>query len=312
MSNNVLFDVPGPKARRTSRIASIVSTLVIAGALVWLYLTLAAPRVTANGTETPGMFDPIRWDILSDGRMWNALIVRGLLEGTLRMAAVAAILAIVVGVLFSFARTARSKWIRLPAAVLLDFFRGMPVLLLMLFTLLVFGTGAYWAGVSALAVYNGAIIGEALRSGIQSLPKGQRESGLAIGLTPVQTRLIIEFPQAFRQMLPIIIAQLVVLLKDTSLAYIIAYPELLQIGVRQLPTTYGNRYFFTLFFLVLAIYLTVNLLLSWLARVIARRTSAGTTIKRAGRKDKKVVDDTSISLLGSDYGANTGAGGGSV
>jgi glutamate transport system permease protein len=163
MSNNVLFDVPGPKARRTSRIASIVSTLVIAGALVWLYLTLAAPRVTANGTETPGMFDPIRWDILSDGRMWNALIVRGLLEGTLRMAAVAAILAIVVGVLFSFARTARSKWIRLPAAVLLDFFRGMPVLLLMLFTLLVFGTGAYWAGVSALAVYNGAIIGEALR-----------------------------------------------------------------------------------------------------------------------------------------------------
>jgi glutamate transport system permease protein len=312
MSNNVLFDVPGPKARRTSRIASIVSTLVIAGALVWLYLTLAAPRVTANGTETPGMFDPIRWDILSDGRMWNALIVRGLLEGTLRMAAVAAILAIVVGVLFSFARTARSKWIRLPAAVLLDFFRGMPVLLLMLFTLLVFGTGAYWAGVSALAVYNGAIIGEALRSGIQSLPKGQRESGLAIGLTPVQTRLIIEFPQAFRQMLPIIIAQLVVLLKDTSLAYIIAYPELLQIGLRQLPTTYGNRYFFTLFFLVLAIYLTVNLLLSWLARVVARRTSAGTTITRAGRKDKKVVDDTSISLLGSDYGANTGAGGGSV
>jgi glutamate transport system permease protein len=113
-------------------------------------------------------------------------------------------------------------------------------------------------------------------------------------------------------MLPIIIAQLVVLLKDTSLAYIIAYPELLQIGLRQLPTTYGNRYFFTLFFLVLAIYLTVNLLLSWLARVVARRTSAGTTIKRAGRKDKKVVDDTSISLLGSDYGANTGAGGGSV
>jgi glutamate transport system permease protein len=309
MSNNVLFDVPGPKARRTSRIASIVSTVVIAGALVWLYLTLAAPRVSANGTESPGMFDPIRWDILSDARMWNALIVRGLLEGTLRMAVVAAVLAIIVGILFSFGRTARSTWIRVPTAILLDFFRGMPVLLLMFFTLLVFGTGNYWAGVLALGVYNGAIIGEALRAGIQSLPKGQRESGLAIGLTPVQTRLIIEFPQAFRQMLPIIIAQLVVLLKDTSLAYIIAYPELLQIGLRQLPTTYGNRYFFTLFFLVLAIYLTVNLLLSWLARVVARRTTAGRTIKRKGRKDKKVVDDTKISLSGSDYGANTGGGG---
>jgi glutamate transport system permease protein len=306
MSNNVLFDVPGPKARRTSRIASIVSTVVIAGALVWLYLTLAAPRVSANGTESPGMFDPIRWDILSDARMWNALIVRGLLEGTLRMAVVAAVLAIVVGILFSFGRTARSTWIRVPAAILLDFFRGMPVLLLMFFTLLVFGTGNYWAGVLALGVYNGAIIGEALRAGIQSLPKGQRESGLAIGLTPVQTRLIIEFPQAFRQMLPIIIAQLVVLLKDTSLAYIIAFPELLQIGLRQLPTTYGNRYFFTLFFLVLAIYLTVNLLLSWLARVVARRTTAGRTIKRKGRKNKKVVDDTKISLLGSDYGGTAG------
>jgi len=285
MSASVLFDVPGPKARLRSRIISIVAGVIIAAGLVALVLTLAAPRITAAGAETPGMFDPIRWDVITDGRMWNALLNRGLIQGTLKMAAVAAVFAVIIGILFSFGRTARSRWIRVPVAVILEFFRGTPVLLLMLFTLLVFSTGAYVAGVAGLAIYNGAIIGEALRSGIQSLPKGQRESGLAIGLTPLQTRFSIEFPQAFRQMLPIIIAQLVVLLKDTSLAYIIAYDELLQIGLRQLPTTYGNRYFFTFFFLVLAIYLTVNLLLSWLARVIARRTAGGARTKSRKRVD---------------------------
>jgi glutamate transport system permease protein len=298
MSTNVLFDVPGPKARRRSLIVSIVATVVLAVGLVLLYLTLAAPRVSANGIESPGMFDPTRWDIITDGRMWNAILVRGLLGGTLRMAAVAAVLAVLFGVLFSFARTARTKWIRIPAAVLLDFFRGMPVLLLMLFILLVFATGSFWAGVAGLAIYNGAIIGEALRSGIQSLPKGQRESGLAIGLTPVQTRLRIEFPQAFRQMLPIIIAQLVVLLKDTSLAYIIAYPELLNIGLRQLPTTYGNRYFFTFFFIVLVVYLTVNLLLSWLARIVAHRTSSGAKSSKAkGTPATRGVDTAAMNAI---------------
>ena len=294
MSASVLFDVPGPRARRRSLIISILSAVIIAVGLVVLVMTLAAPRITAAGAETPGMFDPIRWDIIADGRVWNALIVRGLLLGTLKMAAVAAVFALIIGILFSFGRTARSRWIRVPVAVILEFFRGTPVLLLMLFTLLVFSTGAYWAGVAGLAVYNGAIIGEALRSGIASLPKGQRESGLAIGLTPVQTRFLVEFPQAFRQMLPIIIAQLVVLLKDTSLAYIISYPELLQIGLRQLPTTVGNRYFFTMFFIVLVVYLTVNLLLSWVARIIARRTAGGSRKRPTGRSKKDI--ETAVIL----------------
>jgi glutamate transport system permease protein len=286
MSNSVLYDVPGPKARRISRIVSVVTTVAIGVGLIFLFLALEAPRVSANGTETPGMFDPIRWDIVTDGRMWNAIIVRGLLLGTLRMAAVAAVLAIIIGILFSFARTARSRWINVPAAVLLEFFRGMPVLLLMLFTLLVFGTGAYWAGVAGLAVYNGAIIGEALRSGIRSLPKGQRESGLAIGLTPVQTRFIIEFPQAFRQMLPIIIAQLVVLLKDTSLGYIVGYVELLRVNMNQLASFYGNYYLFSFFVVTLVLYLAMNLSLSWFARWVAKRTARKTGMKPPSPEDE--------------------------
>jgi glutamate transport system permease protein len=297
MSMTVLYDAPGPKARRLSRIISVVGILLIAVGLVALGLALGAPRVSANGSVQPGMFDPTRWDVLNDRAVWRGIL--GGLLGTLRMAAVAAVGAILIGIAFSFGRTARSAFVRVPVTVVLEFFRGMPVLLMMLFILLIFSTGAYWAGVIALAIYNGAIIGEALRAGIASLPRGQSESGLAIGLTPLQTRLSIEFPQAFRQMLPIIIAQLVVLLKDTSLAYIIGYPELLRVVVNQLSNFYGNRYFFTFFIVALAIYLAINLSLSWLARIIARRTAGGYRKgKRRGPKGAQPV------LLQPDGGAD--------
>jgi glutamate transport system permease protein len=269
MSLSALYDAPGPKARRRSRIASAVAAVLILACIGWLLYTLGSPRISANGAKTPGLFDPSRTDILADPQLWRAFGT-GVLS-TLQMAVVAAILAMVVGIAFSFARTARSAWIRVPTAIVLEFFRGMPVLLMILFILLVFSTGSYWAGVSALAIYNGALIGEALRAGIQSLPRGQRESGLAIGLTAVQTRVLIEFPQAFRQMLPIIIAQMVVLLKDTSLAYVVGYDELAR-TIKNLQNFYGNRYLFTLFAVGLAIYLCLNLSLSWLARYIARRS----------------------------------------
>lgn len=269
MSASVLYDAPGPRARMRNRILSVVGALGIAALLAWVIFTLAGPRIAANGAETPGMFDAGRWDITAQPVLWEAFM-RGV-QFTLQMAAVAAVLALLVGVLFSFARTARSAWIRVPTAIILEFFRGMPVLLMMLFILLVFAVGPYWAGVGALAVYNGAIIGEALRAGVQSLPKGQRESGLAIGLTPFKTRLLIEFPQAFRQMLPIIIAQMVVLLKDTSLAYVVGYNELSR-TIKNLQNFYGNSYLFTLFIIGLAIYLAINLTLSWVARLIARRS----------------------------------------
>jgi len=273
--STVLYDAPGPRARLFSRAVSIIAIVIVVVGLYFLYAFLSAPRVNAGGGDPqPGMLDPSRWDLLLDRALWRAIIFRGLVA-TLQMAAAAALLAVAFGMFLSIVRTAKSAWLRVPALVVIEFFRGMPVLLLMLFILLVFSTGSYWAGVIALALYNGAVIGEALRSGIASLPRGQRESGLAIGLTPMQTRFNIEFPQAFRQMLPIIIAQLVVLLKDTSLAYIISYQELLAVGLRQGPTTFGNRYFFTLFFVVLAVYLIVNLLLSSVARIVARRTAGG-------------------------------------
>jgi glutamate transport system permease protein len=284
---SVLYDVPGPKARRISLVLSILGGLIIAGGLIAIFVFLSQPRVNAGGVPQPGLFDPVRWDILLD-RAFYRFIWRGI-QATLQMAAVAAIGALVFGIILSMLRTARFAIIRVPAIIIVEFFRGMPVLLMMLFVLLVFSSGAFWAGVTALILYNGAVIGEALRAGIASLPRGQRESGLALGLTPLQARFSIEFPQAFRQMLPIIIAQLVVLLKDTSLAFIIGYNELLDVGIRQGPTTFGARYLFTLFFVVWAIYLIINMTLSWIARVVARRTARGGKPGRKARKVERIV-----------------------
>lgn len=269
---SVLYEVPGPRAKALSRSFSVVLGLLVAGGLAWLVYALGQPRVTVNGAVLTGLWSPERWDIFADDEVWRGLIQRGLVMGTLRAAGLAAVLALVMGVVICFARMAPQRWIRLPAAIILEFFRGMPVLLMMLFILLALATSGYWAVVWALAVYNGAIIGEALRAGIQSLPRGQREAGLSLGLTSFAARILIEFPQAFRQMLPIIVAQLVVLLKDTSLAYVVAYPEILRIS-HQLKDFYGStRYSFSIFLVTLAIYLLVNFALSALARWIARRS----------------------------------------
>jgi len=299
---SVLYDAPGPRAIVTSRVISIVGGVLIAAGLVWLILALGAPKVSANGAVQPGLWAPSRWDVFNDRAVWRALGIGAL--NTLRMAGVAAVFALAFGVLFSFARASDTRWIRIPATVVLEFVRGMPVLLMMLFILLVFSTGSFWAGVAALAVYNGAIIGEALRAGIKSLPRGQREAGLAIGLTPISTRFRIEFPQAFRQMLPIIIAQLVVLLKDTSLSFLVGYRELLREGVN-LTNFFGQRYAFSFFLVVLAIYLTMNLLLSWVARIISRRTgSKSGGLMTAGKAPVKPADPEVIypAALGSRMG----------
>ncbi|WP_206446314.1 amino acid ABC transporter permease [Agrococcus sp. KRD186] len=266
MSGSVLFDAPGPNAIRRSRIMSIVFAVA----------AVAAVALAVYQLWLGGAFYQDRWDIFSDERLWFG--ARGLLFGlgtTLSIAGIAAVGAIVLGVVFSILRNAYSRWVRIPTTVVLEFFRGMPVLLMMLFILIVFASGAYWAVVWALIVYNGAIIGEALRAGMASLPKGQRESGLAIGLTPLRTTLEIELPQAFRIMLPIILAQLIVLLKDTSLGYIVGSEEMLRIG-RQLVDFYdreGGPYALSMFFVMLAIYLAVNLSLSAIVRWLHKRVS---------------------------------------
>jgi len=286
---SVLFDAPGPRARRVSLILSIVSLVAILGLVVWVGMLLAAPR-ESGGITLPGMFDPSRWNIFADPQVWTS-IGRGVVA-TLQAAAVAAVGAIILGIVFSLMRSSSIAWVRIPTAWLLEFLRGMPVLLMMLFILLVASTGAFWAVVIALVLYNGTLIGEILRAGLAALPRGQREAALSVGMREFQSKMLVEFPQAFRQMLPIIVAQLVVLLKDTSLGYIVGYNEIIRNNMNNLGSFYGNRYMFSLFAVTLVIYLVINLTLSWFARWLSRRTASG-----GGRKRKTADPMNPAALL---------------
>ena len=145
--------------------------------LAWVVLILAAPRTAGGGLTLPGMFDPSRWDIYSDPELWGA-IWRGALA-TLRAAGVAAVGAVALGIVFALLRSAATAWIRIPTTIVLEFFRGMPVLLMMLFILLVASTGAFWAVVIALILYNGALIGEALRPASRRCRVGSARRGSA-------------------------------------------------------------------------------------------------------------------------------------
>jgi glutamate transport system permease protein len=186
--------------------------ILILGLLAWIIMTLAQQ----------GIFDGRRWVIFTRTDVWN-LLGNGLVS-TLTAAAIA----FPFGLMLCLLRISTSRFVSVPARIILDFVGGMPVVLMMLFVLLVFGTNFFTAVVIGLVLYNGAVFSEIIRAGIQSLPKGQREAGLAIGLTSFKSRMLIELPQAIRRMMPSLIAQLVVLLKDTSLGYIVAYGELLR------------------------------------------------------------------------------------
>lgn len=258
---SVLYDVPGPKARRRSVLISWVVGAVVVVVIGYSLFTLGGQ----------GLFDAERWNIFNDPLVWGDLF--NALGTTLSAAGFAAVGAVLLGMVLALLRMAESRWIRVPVTVVLEFLRGLPVLLLMLGILLVFGIDAFASVVIALILYNGSIIGEALRSGLIALPRGQREAGLAVGLRGLQTRLLIEFPQAFRNMLPIIIAQLVVLLKDTSLGYIVGLLEVLRRG-RLISEFFGaGTYAFSVFVVIVAMFLTINLSLSFLARYVSRRVN---------------------------------------
>ncbi|WP_024367597.1 amino acid ABC transporter permease [Arthrobacter sp. TB 26] len=258
--SSVLYDVPGPKARRVSLIGSIVGGVAIAGPLWWAITVLAQQ----------GIFEASRWAVFQIPDVW-ALIGNGILA-TLSAAAVAAVIAFPLGLVLCLMRISDVAWIRIPTRIVLEFLRGMPVVLMMFFVLLVFATGSFTAVVAGLVLYNSAIFAEIIRAGIQSLPKGQREAGLAIGLTSFASRRSIELPQAIRRMLPSLVAQLVVLLKDTSLGYIVSYEELLR-KVQIMADFLGPAYLFPVFFVAAAIYIAINFSVSRLAIWIEKRGS---------------------------------------
>ena len=264
MSEAVLYDDAGPRGRRRILVGSVVG-----GVLVALVVGLAVARLASKG-----VFEAERWQVLTRQDLLE-LIGRGL-AATLRAAALAMVLAMAVGGLLAVARLSRRRWLAAAAGAWVELFRGLPLLLLILFLFLGLPAAGvtistFWALVGGLTLYNSAVIGEIFRAGILSLPRGQTEAAYAIGLRRGQTLRLILIPQAVRRMLPALISQLVTLLKDTSLGFVIGYAELLRNG-RGAVEFLGGRYSIPIYTAIAVVYIAVNASLSFTARWLDRRT----------------------------------------
>ncbi|MFV0634849.1 amino acid ABC transporter permease [Demequina sp.] len=256
----VLFDIPGPKAERRDRIYTAIVLLVLA-ALVGYVLYTAWQR---------GIFDD-RWTVLWDppkgqsaADVWSAMLWDGLVVGTLRAVAISVPIVAVLAVVLTIFRQAPFRIVRWTAYGFTHVFRGIPVLLVMYFGVIALDLSPLVAVVVGLVVYNTAVVAEILRAGIAALPRGQKEAGLSIGFTPLQTMLRIQLPQAIRIMLPALVSQIVVLLKDTSLGYIIAYDELLRV-VRNLYNYFGDSSKVPFVLVGAVIYIAINMAVARLA-----------------------------------------------
>ena len=268
MSQSVLFDAPGPKARRRILIGNILGVVLI----------LALIAAVVNGLAEKGQFDAAKWTPFLEARTWQYFMLPGLLA-TLRAAAVAIITSILFGLIFGLGRLSSIKAISWTSGVIVEFFRAVPVLLMMIFFYQFLSKSTpvpsdqvpFVAVVLALTLYNGSVIAELVRSGVFGLPKGQREAGLAIGLTPSQSLRSIEVPQALVAMLPALLSQFVVILKDSALGTFIGYTELLAYA-RRLASGEGN--ILPALLVTAAIFIVLNMLLTFAAQRLSRRLGA--------------------------------------
>ncbi|MEI2267888.1 amino acid ABC transporter permease [Microbacterium sp. No. 7] len=259
---SVLYDVPGPRAILRNRILGVVTIIAVAGVLAFVGYRFAVT----------GQFAPDRWYVFSFSAVWvNILRALG---NTLAAFGLAAVGAIILGLILAVGRLSEHAVIRIPVTAITELFRAVPVLIFM--SLMYYGLPTlgvrmepYWAVVIALVMYNGSVLAEVIRAGVESLPRGQKEAGYAIGLRKSGVMRLILMPQAIRAMLPVIIAQLVVTLKDTALGFIITYPELLYFA-KQL-TSQPGRPILQAGIVIGAIYIAMCLLLSWVATLVEKR-----------------------------------------
>jgi glutamate transport system permease protein len=297
MSNQtVLYDAPGPKARRMTIIVSVVAAaLALGGAYLLIYRPLKR-----NGHLSMELWGPL----IDPGnenfeQLWTRF-AQGF-RATLVAAVLAIVCSLLVGTALAILRVQLRSVQTVPGVQVLvsllnwvtricvEVFRGIPVVITIFFVWVALSkTGASdlriplsWIGlddlvipsllyalVLGLTIYNGVVIGEILRSGMEGLPRGQREAADAIGLSTFQTIRLVLLPQAYRIMLPALISQLVVVLKDTSLGFIITYEEILRVAGQTIQFLQNG---IQTYVVIGAIYISLNYALSKLAEYTQRR-----------------------------------------
>ena len=262
MSASVLFDAPGPRTVARHRVYTVISVTAL--------LALVAFAVWTLWSEDQLSYD--LWEPFLTPKYIQYILVDGLLE-TLKMAFFSIVFAVVIGLVLGVGKLADRGWVRWPAWAFVEFFRAAPVLLLMVFAfyLLSIGDGPlspFWCVVIALTLYNGSVLAEVFRAGINAVPRGQSEAAYAIGMRKSQVMTSVLLPQGVKIMLPSIISQMVVALKDTSLGYAILAPGLTAVG-KPIYLEFSNQVPTAI--VITAIYVAVNLLLTLLATKVQKR-----------------------------------------
>ncbi|NBM14117.1 amino acid ABC transporter permease [Streptomyces sp. GC420] len=275
---SLLYDAPGPRAKRRNLVLSVVFFALLTLLLWWIWGAL----------DDKGQLDWSLWEPFTQSQAWTTYLLPGL-GNTLKAAALSMVIALPLGAVFGIARLSDHRWVRVPASAVVEFFRAIPVLLLMLFANEIYVRSTdipsdqrpMYAVVTGLVLYNASVLAEVVRAGILSLPLGQSEAAKAIGLRKGQTMTSILLPQAVTAMLPAIVSQLVVIVKDTALGGVmLSFTELLN-ARKTLAANYANV--IPSFIVVALIFIVLNFLLtsfaSWLeARLRRGKRSTGAVV----------------------------------
>ncbi|MEU1513728.1 amino acid ABC transporter permease [Streptomyces sp. NPDC005811] len=299
--SSVLYDTPGSRAKRRNLLLSVVFSALVLLLLWWVWAKM----------DEKDLLTSAQWKPFTESEAWTTYLLPGLVN-TLKAAALAVVIALPLGAVFGIARLSDHRWVRGVAGTVVEFFRAIPVLLLMLFANEFYARSTnvtsedrpLYAVVTGLVLYNAAVLAEVVRAGILALPKGQTEAAYAIGLRKGQTMGSILLPQAVTVMLPAIVSQLVVIVKDTALGGVmIGFTELLN-SRGTLAANYANV--IPSFIVVAVMFIVLNFILtsfaSWLERRL-RRSKRSTGAVLGAEK----VDDLNAAEVGGTFG--TGAGG---
>ncbi|MDF0531470.1 amino acid ABC transporter permease [Tsukamurella sp. 8F] len=265
-TSTVLFDARGPRGRARDRVTAVAFVVVLAAIVV-----LVVKKLADNGHFAWDMWSPF-----VHTQAWTTYILPGLM-GTLLAAVLSIVFALVIGTVLGLGRLSDHRWVRILAGTVVELFRAIPVLILMIFAYFLFAKYAVFpsaqlalaAVVFGLTMYNGSVIAEILRSGINSLPKGQLEAASALGFRKGGAMRLILLPQAVTAMLPALVSQMVVALKDSALGYQIGYVEVVRAGY-QTGFAFRGNYLQSLV-VIAVLMILINYTLSWFARWLERR-----------------------------------------
>ena len=259
---DALYEAPGPRTRR-----KIVVGTAISLALVALGVAAVIRQFYVTGQRAPrsGSF-------LLEWTTWRFLL-QGLM-GTVQVALTAGVIALVLGLLLMLGRTSGVRPLSALCRVVTDFFRGVPSLLLIYFFFFVpaqlgLKMSSFWMLTLPVALAASGVLAEVFRAGVNAVPRGQVEAAMSIGLSPAKTMFKIVLPQAVRYVIPSLIAQLVVVVKDTTVAYVVSYPDLMQ-NARVLITSYDALV--SMYLVVAVIYILINYLINRASVYIANKT----------------------------------------